>query len=152
MCFAWNTSACAYSLLPPGEQQAVVEQMEVHGLGGQLELGPRHGHHLGVNLQQLSVFHKPAGLRDQREDLRAESTSGAQVTGGKLEEAKDVGIKPSSAHFSLKIDLLVEVNQFLHPLHGLHAGVAFFDDLGDARQRGYYRRAAPAAALHPSGY
>lgn len=69
-----------------------------------------------------------------------------------MEEAQDFGIKRSSAHFSLKIDLLVEVNQFLHPLHGLHAGVTFFDDLGDARQCGYYRHAAPAAGVHPSGY
>lgn len=27
------------------------------------------------------------------------------------------------------MDLLVEVNKFLHPLHGLHTGVTFFDDL-----------------------
>lgn len=123
--------------------------MEVHGLGGQLELGPRHCHHLGVYLQQLAVLHQPAGLRDEREDLQMESTSWVRSTTGKLVEAKDFG---GSAHFSLKIDLLVEVNQFLHPLHGLHAGVTFFDDLRDARQRGYYRRAAPAAGVHPSGY
>lgn len=124
--------------------------MEVHGLGGQLELGPRHCHHLGVYLQQLAVFHEPAGLRDQRKDLQTESTSWVRSTTGEPEE--DFGVKRSAAHFSLKIDLLVEVNQFLHPLHGLHAGVTFFDDLGDARQRGYYRRAAPAAGVHPSGY
>lgn len=126
--------------------------MEVHGLGGQLELGPRHCHHLGVYLQQLAVFHQPAGLRDQRKDLQTESTSWVRSTRGKVKEVKNFGIRWSSAHFSLKIDLLVEVYQFLHPLHGLHAGVTFFDDLGDARQRGYYRRAAPAAGLHPSGY
>lgn len=57
------------SLLPPGQQQAVIEQVQVHGLSGQLELGPGYAHHLSVHLQELTVFHQPAGLRDQREDL-----------------------------------------------------------------------------------
>lgn len=57
--------------------------MEVHGLGGQLELRPRHCHHLGVYLEQLAVFHQPAGLRDQRKDLQTESTSWVRSTRGK---------------------------------------------------------------------
>lgn len=57
-----------------------------------------------------------------------------------------------STHFSLKMDFLIEVNEFLHPLHRLHAGVAFFDDLEDAYRRGYYCSAPPMVRLHPTGY
>lgn len=38
--------------------------------------------------------------------------------------------KPSNwTHFAFKVDLLVEVDELLHPLHGLHAGVTLSDDL-----------------------
>lgn len=32
-------------------------------------------------------------------------------------------------HLALKVDFLVEMDEFLHPFHRLHTGVTFFDDL-----------------------
>lgn len=56
------------SLLPPGEKQAVVEEVQVDGLAGQLQLG-RGCRGQRCQLHQLPVPHQPAGLGDQREDL-----------------------------------------------------------------------------------
>lgn len=61
-------------LLPPGQQQAVVKQVEVHWLGGQLEFWSRNAHHLGVHFQELTVLHQPAGLGDERKDLQRKKT------------------------------------------------------------------------------
>lgn len=82
----------------------------------------------------------PASGTERSEEKSADGEHKRRENGrGRAGGSQRCGKKESgrSAHFSLEIDLLVEVNQFLHPLHGLHAGVAFFDDLGDARQRGY---------------
>ena len=60
--------SCPDSLLPPGEQQAVIEEVQVDRLAGQLQLGRGHRGQ-GCQLHQLPVPNQPAGLRDQREDL-----------------------------------------------------------------------------------
>ena len=67
--YSLSLSVSLYSLLPSGEQQTVVEEVEVHRLGGQLQLGAGDAHGLGVHLQQLPVLHQPAGLGDEWEDL-----------------------------------------------------------------------------------
>lgn len=56
-------------LFSPGQQEAVVEQVQVYWLGGQLEFGSRNTHGLHVHLQKFTVLHQPARLRNQREDL-----------------------------------------------------------------------------------
>lgn len=82
--FQWKTPTkflrgnCPDSLLPPGEQQAVVEEVQVDRLAGQLQLGGGRGRQWG-QLHQLPVPHQPAGLRDQREDLGGCRRPGGQV-------------------------------------------------------------------------
>lgn len=62
------TPDCPDSLLPPREQQAVIEEVEVDCLAGQLQLG-RGCCRQWCQLYQLSMPNQPAGLRDQRENL-----------------------------------------------------------------------------------
>lgn len=59
---------CPDSLLPPGQQQAVIEEMQVDGLAGQLQLGGGRCGQWG-QLHQFPMPNQPAGLRDQWEDL-----------------------------------------------------------------------------------
>lgn len=63
-----SLTPCPDSLLPPGEKQAVIEEVQVDRLAGQLQLG-RGGGRQWCQLHQLPVPHQPAGLRDQWEDL-----------------------------------------------------------------------------------
>lgn len=41
--------------------------------------------------------------------------------------------RPNQTDLALKMDFLIEVNEFLHPFHRLHAAVALLDDLRKTR-------------------
>lgn len=110
------------SLLPPGQQEAVIEQVEVHRFDGELELWAGNVHHLSVHFQEFTVLHQPPGLRDQREYLQRRSRV-------KNTPQSTASWRKNVSHFSFKMDFLIEVNEFLHPLHWLHAGITLFDDL-----------------------
>lgn len=68
-----NEMYSLYSLFPPGQQQGVIEQVEVHRFGWELELWAGNVHHLSVHFQELTMLHQPSGLRDQRKYLQRRS-------------------------------------------------------------------------------
>lgn len=110
-----------HSLLLSGQQETVIEQVEVHRFGGQLELRPRNAHHLSVHFKELTMFHQPTGLRDERKNLQRKKIQCfiESNVGNVNKEKKVILCNQSSSRYylSLKMDFLIEMNKFLHPLH-----------------------------------
>lgn len=91
------------------------------------------------------MLYQPARLRDERENLKENERKRVRKRKRKIINFENVPslpmefmiVYPVVLYLSLKVYSLVEMNEFLHPLHGLHTGVTFLNNLYQQSKKGF---------------